>query len=160
MKAITEWEPYATLIVSGLKLYETRSRRTSIRGTIAIHAAARPPLSPEKYKIEAWNQIAAALRTKGIGFMKYIDLPRGAVVGTVEITGCEQVINMITRTNPVNGAPHPAAILSNGQEICGTQLAYGDFTPGRWVWMLKNPKMFETPVPAKGRQGFWNWEGK
>ena len=39
MKAITIWQPWASLLVSGRKRYETRSWATSYRGPIAIHAA-------------------------------------------------------------------------------------------------------------------------
>ena len=38
MKAFTVYQPYAFAIVAGLKHYETRKRRTSIRGRVAIHA--------------------------------------------------------------------------------------------------------------------------
>lgn len=42
MKALTIWQPWASLLVSGQKKYETRSWATSYRGPIAIHAAMRP----------------------------------------------------------------------------------------------------------------------
>lgn len=32
------------------------------------------------------------------------------------------------------------------------------FTVGRFAWVLKDPVMFAAPVPASGRQGWWNWE--
>lgn len=41
MKAITLWQPWASLIASGLKTIETRSWKTEYRGLLAIHAAAR-----------------------------------------------------------------------------------------------------------------------
>ncbi|MFV0399180.1 MAG: ASCH domain-containing protein [Oscillospiraceae bacterium] len=41
MKAITIWQPWASLLACGAKKYETRSWVTSYRGPIAIHAAAR-----------------------------------------------------------------------------------------------------------------------
>lgn len=37
------------------------------------------------------------------------------------------------------------------------QLPYGDFTPGRFAWILKNIQPIE-PIPIKGHQGLWNWE--
>lgn len=37
------------------------------------------------------------------------------------------------------------------------QLPYGDFTPGRYAWLLDNIRPID-PVPAKGRQGLWEWE--
>ena len=41
MKALTIWQPWASLIAGGAKQYETRSWATQYRGPIAIHAAAR-----------------------------------------------------------------------------------------------------------------------
>jgi hypothetical protein len=39
------------------------------------------------------------------------------------------------------------------------QLSYGDFSPGRFAWLLSNITPID-PVPVKGHQGLWNWEGK
>lgn len=41
MKAITLWQPWASLLACGAKGYETRSWATSYRGQIAIHAAKK-----------------------------------------------------------------------------------------------------------------------
>lgn len=43
MKAITIWQPYASLIAAGLKEYETRSWPTRYRGPIAIHSPGSGP---------------------------------------------------------------------------------------------------------------------
>ena len=45
MKALTIWQPWASLIARGVKQYETRSWATKYRGPIAIHAAMKNPLS-------------------------------------------------------------------------------------------------------------------
>ena len=68
------------------------------------------------------------------------DFPLGAVVGIVEIVDCvpvEEVVDSLTER----------------------ERALGDYSPGRWAWVLKNPVMFDTPIPARGKQGWWNWEG-
>ena len=36
------------------------------------------------------------------------------------------------------------------------QLPYGDFTPGRYAWLLADVTPID-PVPAKGKQGLWEW---
>lgn len=41
VKAISLWQPWATLVAVGAKTIETRNRRTSNSGRIAIHAAGR-----------------------------------------------------------------------------------------------------------------------
>lgn len=33
---------------------------------------------------------------------------------------------------------------------------FGDYTPGRYAWLLDNIQPLE-PIPAKGRQGLWEW---
>ena len=42
VKAITIWQPWASLVAVGAKTMETRSWPTKYRGPIAIHAAQRP----------------------------------------------------------------------------------------------------------------------
>lgn len=43
------------------------------------------------------------------------------------------------------------------QSIIDDQLPYGDFAPGRWAWMLTDIEPLAKPIPAKGKQGLWNW---
>ena len=35
---------------------------------------------------------------------------------------------------------------------------YGDFYEGRYGFLLTLREVFEHPIPAKGKQGLWNWE--
>lgn len=130
MKAFTAYQPYAYAIVAGLKGYETRPRRTNIRGRVAVHAGRRniKRLLPN----EVWDLLGTEEGK--------LQLSLGAVVGTVEIVGCVPVEDIIS------ALPY-------------RELMLGDYSPGRWAWVLKNQVMFDTPVPAIGKQGWWNWEG-
>ena len=63
MKALTLYQPYALFTVTGEKEFETRPRKTHIRGTIAIHAGKKPVAKvleslPQhmRHKIEAYMQ--------------------------------------------------------------------------------------------------------
>lgn len=38
------------------------------------------------------------------------------------------------------------------------EYAFGDYRIGRYAWVFENPVLFEKPIPARGRQGLWNWE--
>lgn len=138
MKAFTAYQPYAHAIVSGLKQYETRPRRTNIRGRVAVHAGAKDPE-------EVANTVDLISEMEGMRFaevrkrMAHWDYPRGAVVGTVEIVDCvpaEEIVDTLTERERL----------------------LGDYSPGRFAWVLKNPVMFDTPIPARGQQGWWNWE--
>ena len=126
MKAFTVYQPYAYAIVAGMKGYETRPRRTNIRGRVAVHAGKR--------KLELASMSVIVIPRNGVTFHY------GAVLGTVEIVDClpvEEVIHTLTER----------------------ERALGDYSPGRFVWVLKNPVMFTAPVPASGKQGWWNWDG-
>lgn len=56
MKALTLWQPWATLVALGVKTIETRSWSTSYRGPLAIHAAKKAPeYGPVgAYLVEPW----------------------------------------------------------------------------------------------------------
>lgn len=144
MKAITIWQPWASLLVSGRKRYETRSWATSYRGPIAIHAAKRP--------VRRTIDALTADRGDGWTTLDYFDslfmrpgelnqLPTGAIVGTAILTRC----NLITE-----------AFLA---KLTPMELALGDFTLGRYAWEFQMMVPVDPPVPARGMQGLWEWRG-
>jgi hypothetical protein len=70
MKALTIRQPWASLIMAGIKDVENRTWTTGYRGRLAIHAGAR---------VEADGLAAHGhLLPRG-------DLPRGAMLGTVSL---------------------------------------------------------------------------
>lgn len=147
MKTITVWQPWASLIACGAKHYETRSWKTNYRGPIAIHAGkgdtrgvfALLPL-----------QTREAIRN---ALMQY-KLPIGAIIATADLVDCIRV------SHPIFHYDHRvvAVALENGEEISGNEYVFGDYTPERYAWKLENIKMLNVPIPAKGKQGLWNWE--
>ena len=127
MEAFTVYQPYAYAIVAGLKGYETRPRRTHIRGRVAVHAAKGNP-----------QFVTLAV---DMALPETMKLHYGAVLGTVEIVDCVPVEALIGK-------------LSERERVLG------DYTPGRFAWVLKNPVMFDRPIPARGFQGWWNRAGE
>ena len=63
----------------------------------------------------------------------------GAVLGTIEIVDCVPVEEIV-------------------HTLSEQEKALGDYSPGRFAWVLKNPIAFHAPVPTKGKQGWWNWD--
>ena len=126
MRAFTVYQPYAYAIVAGLKGYETRPRRTNIRGRVAVHAGLRDITVNEMKLCETYIPMGTILAM-------------GAVVGTVEIVDCVPVEEVIGALTP-------------------QERALGDYSPGRWAWVLKNPVMFDMPIYARGKQGWWEWD--
>ena len=129
MKAITLWQPWATLIADGIKTLETRTWEPPadlIGQRIAIHAAKRP-MTSEHLTATVVRELLQ------LGFGQPSDLPYGAVVCTV----------VIRWVFPTDG---------DDRDL------YGDYSEGRFVWQLADLEKLDPPVPAKGHQRFWEWE--
>ena len=140
MKAITLHQPWASLIACGLKTIETRDwrpPRAVIGERIAIHAAKRQPDSWEwddniRLAVEHWD-----------------DIPLGAVVATALLVDARQV----------GLQTYMGKVLASSPSYTGwvEPDPYGDFSVGRWLWMLTDIQKVEPLVPARGRQGLWDW---
>lgn len=134
MKALTLWQPWASLIAQGNKKFETRSWATYYRGPLLIHAAKRIPR-----KGDANQQIVTALKDSGI---KQIgDLPFGAAICTVYLLNIFRVEDVLDRG-----------------WISPEERDFGDYSPGRFAWQFVNLCPMPTPIPMIGRQGLWTAE--
>lgn len=151
MKAITIWQPYASLFTIDEKHYETRAWNTKYRGPIAIHAAMQDPkrlLGKEDYaELERF-----ALHHPVLG--DWGTLPRGAIVAIAELVDVWQI------KSAGKFAPGPVLTSLRGhvvRDLSEKELAFGNYDPGRYAWEFANVKKLEPPIPCKGQQGFWNW---
>ena len=136
MKAITLWQPWASLIAIGAKQYETRSWAARYRGPIAIHAAKKDP-----GKLQISGKFEAARGELEKAGLAWCLLPTGCIVATAELVNCWRI-----GTN--------TGVVSEKEKL------FGDWTPGRYAWELANVQMLPEPIPAKGKQGLWNWGAK
>ncbi len=143
MKVITLWQPWASLVVLGHKKIETRPRNTSIRGPVLIHAAKKQ-ITPDGIKL--WNKYIEELEAND-GYI----LPHGDIVGKVEI------VETFKFKEPLPCAYSPS-MYGPHWDLTDKELAFGDFTPGRYGWLLDKPVAFKNPIPANGSQGWWNYE--
>lgn len=82
MKAISLWQPWASLWIAGVKVCETRHWATSHRGTLLVHAAKKLCIDLEPELIEICSQAF------GVNWAK--TLPRGALLGVGQLTGCRR----------------------------------------------------------------------
>lgn len=139
MKAISLWQPWASLIAWGEKQYETRHWYASYRGLLAIHAAKRKPTYDDTVHMK--DEFYAACRrnqyTQDYGLST---LPLGAVLCIVDLKAVIQT--------------SPNLIRQIGQK----EAAFGDYSPGRYAWKMEVVEVFDKPIPARGEQGLWNWE--
>lgn len=178
MKALTLQQPWAQLVALGVKTIETRSWSTKYRGRLLIHAGAKRPRTFQHRNIDIpppmWidqNDIhrywewfehpddpfhGGAMRWQG---------PLGAIVAVCDLV---DVVPILEPTVELALADPRPCVVPYGDELSlwrgnaagwgiDDQLAYGDFTPGRFAWILDNIEPLY-PMPAKGKQGLWNWE--
>jgi hypothetical protein len=149
MKAISLWQPWASLIATGAKKMETRSWATNYRGPLAIHAAKT--WNSELSGMLSYRRIQGGLAPlvgqqldvtgKSWPGVKDEHLPRGCVIATCRLVDCI-----------------PAEKLT--LEQVEVEKHYGDFSAGRFAWILDDVQVLPEPILAKGMQGLWNWTEK
>ena len=149
MKAISLWEPWASLIRTGAKTWETRSWGTSYRGELLICAAkgglsryelistlclwafqgGLAPLVGEPLNLnQVENPSWSGVRIEHLNF--------GKAVAIVNLIDCKRTDDMTLG------------------EI-GTDKPFGNFNIGRYGWKLKLIEAIK-PFSVKGKQGFFN----
>lgn len=153
MKALTLWQPWATLVAYEVKPFEFRrwpAPKWIWDQRIAIHAGARPVRPKEIDTLisqlrleEGWG---TALKPEALDLL----LTMQSRPDTIPLSSilCTAVI----------GKPVPAAE--------AVRQAYGEDFKGDsdridhqvFGWPMLDVKRFDIPVPMKGMQGFWTWE--
>jgi hypothetical protein len=117
MRALTIWQPYASRIIGGTKTVENRDWVTAYRGPLLIHAGIK--------------MADAALVT--IAERTWTDLPRGVIVGIVELVETHKWVDCKQDCWPTM----PGA------------------AEGRAHWLLARPR--ELPqISVRGMPGLWH----
>jgi len=150
MRVISLWQPWAMFVPWREKNNETRSWFTSYRGPLLIHASKNIP----GWVKQLWYEepFTSVLMRHGVE-PHLRQLPFGQVVGICNLVDCVMIAGRTT-VNGITAAAH----LENKQIITGNELAFGDYSPGRFAWVLDNIHQLKVPIPAKGMQGLWNWD--
>jgi hypothetical protein len=130
-KVLTIKQPYAQLAVMGVKRIETRPMRTNYRGVLYIHAS-------QDFHKGLMRLVSAYPFREYIKKMAH-ELPTGAIIGSVRLIDCV----LIDDTFKASVNEH--------------ERAFGDYTNGRFAWLLEDAKLFDKPIPAKGQLGIWNF---
>ena len=151
MKALTLWQPWATLIALGLKRYETRSWSTNYRGPLMIHAAKRPCSLAE---LRSWGLLAVRqtnpkpvqtdIEQALVPFLTQ-GFTYGAVVAVAELTGCPKMYG-------VNDIPGQGIHIGSQTQL---ERTVGNWRPGRFAWTLEKVCGLAKPVLVVGRQKLW-----
>jgi activating signal cointegrator 1 len=140
MKVLSLLQPWATLVITGVKKYEVRSWQTKYRGALLIHASAKKPSRRERLFFEGADY-----------FRDYIDsmdhLPYGAIIGEVNLVAIHETGWLLQHleTDPY----HPWS----------RELVFDDYTPGRFAWKLTEARELGYVLPLKGTLGLWEYKG-
>lgn len=146
MKAISIWQPHASLIICGAKPFETRhwaAPKWILGQRVAIHASKSTDdlLELRDYiqdrrefgdaeVINSYEAMWEAL--KSAGFANLNELPLGAIIGTAILSEC-------IRSEDLKDPGH-----------------FGNFAPGRFAWRMTDVIALAEPIPFRGQQGFFN----
>jgi hypothetical protein len=146
VKAISIWQPHASLIICGAKPFETRHWAAPMRligQRIAIHASKCTDdledlqeylqdvqESGDTERIESYDAMREELVKAG--FTTLGQLPRGCVIGTAVLSECR-------RTDGLASPGH-----------------FGNFAPGRFAWRMTDVQPLAEPIPFRGQQGFFD----
>jgi hypothetical protein len=128
IRGLTLLQPWAGLVALGAKRIETRSWRNPYRGLVAIHAGRGRAADPLFVDVCAAAGYVAATAPSVIH-------ARGAVVAIARIA------------DMVPAATHAYPSLM--------EFRLGDYSPGRWAWLLEDLRPLDQFVECRGLQGLW-----
>lgn len=129
MKAISLWQPWASLWLTDAKIHETRHWGTSHRGRLAVHAAKRKIDAMDGDRID---EICDSL----FGHHWGQDLPLGAIIGVVNLTDCRQM--------KFTAPEHE------------DDMECGNWDDERYAWRRSEVIKLPAPIPYRGAQGIFN----
>lgn len=146
MKALTLWQPWASLVAIGIKQFEFRrwpAPAAVIGQRIVIHAAKRR-VNPAEIDelLNDRERLAGSLGTFDDAELAFA---RDYIEGQDGIfpLGCGLAVATL-------GTPRRAIDLFLDPD--------GNIDPDIWGWPMEAVEEFHKPVPARGAQGFWEWK--
>ena len=157
MKALTVRQPWASLIALEKKRIETRTRRTSYRGPVLIHAGMSRTVAElateltEPFLSELHPNYASGQSEVGV------DLPRGQVIAVAELRACfpaEEIEPLIKYGGSTLGRQHDGMLVET-YRVAPHEIEFGDYSGGRHGWVLDKVQRLANPVSAVGKLGLW-----
>jgi activating signal cointegrator 1 len=128
MKAISLWQPWASLWLTDRKIHETRHWYTPHRGWLAVQATKH--FEKDFDQGDPFREIL----DDEFGGHWAMDLPRGAIIGAVDLVDC-------ISTDLARGRPEHA-----DDRECG------NWEPKRFAWRRAAIVKLDRPIPYRGHQ--------
>lgn len=139
MKTLSLLQPWATLVMLGMKQYETRSWSTRYRGPILIHASA----GKDQEGRLLWNELIVPNRPPRGDLkstpIRFDDLPFGKILCKAVLVDCVPTLSLVS-------------------DLTIYEKLFGNFALGRFAWPLSEVQPIYPHLPAKGSLGLWEFE--
>ena len=122
MKCLTICQPWAHAIMHWGKDVENRGWATKHRGEMLIHAG-KTKTAYDEQDPDDWKEC-------GFTIPKWDAMPRGLIIGVVELVDC-------IPSDP--GLPY--YVPGHGPNV---------WADGKFLWLLRNPRLLKEPIPYRG----------
>ncbi len=133
LRCLSLWQPWASFVMLGHKMNETRSWPTNYRGGLAIQAAKnRSGLAGADSILEEAGLYRTDWTKKGETNWYF-----GSIICVVELVDCV-----------------PTEKIRDG--LSRQERAMGDYSDGRFAWLFKSIRRLKDVVPIRAYQGIFN----
>lgn len=153
MKALTIWQPWASLIMAGAKPYEFRkwaAFKSVVGQRIVIHAGA-PMIEPDEIR-ELLTRLRLPKTARFTGLLPDLAIP---------------VLERALREPEMFPRKHGLGTAILGTPVLASTLWPEAFSSdssrkseSNFAWPLTELEHFSPHIPSKGAQGFWDWGGR
>jgi hypothetical protein len=168
-KALTLYQPWASLVAVGAKTIETRPWSTSYRGELWIHAGKRR-MNLDDGSLKLWWQYREKLESQ-LDSRHWETLPYGQVIARAQLMTIVPT-SQCSRPSyfeigygdlpdrgwdmaiPEHDDGDDTVLISDANAHCG------NFDHGRFAWLLDDVEElpWDERVEARGAQRIWNWQ--
>jgi hypothetical protein len=155
-KVLTLTPPWGTLVAIGAKKIEARGWPTNYRGPLLIHQGSNlRPVGGEQGLIDICASEPFRSVLFDAGYTHWGNLDKGAIVAVCELVD----VRPIPASLPVLFG-YVNAERAWDWRLADQERAFGDYSPGRFAWLLADVRALPEPITARGMPGLWEWEGE
>lgn len=136
MKGLNILQPWASLLAETEKRIETRSWMTRYRGDVLICSSKRWDGALQRIAFsEPFRSVLGYDRIQRLG-----GLPLGSALAVARLADVRPI--------------HSLAL--SAWKLSPKELAFGDYSSGRYAWFFEDVRPLSTPVSVKGQLGLWD----
>lgn len=146
MKAVSIRQPYAALVMAGLKTIETRGDHAKpalwnvdYHGVVLIHVSKTSTTAEHK---TAYEEPLIRSLLKGLGYRNLKEMPRGVILGTATFSGVGSTKQYVDEEGFVDVSAGDVNIAASWWDC-------------PYFFTVREPRTWARPVKWRGQQGLW-----